>query len=204
MAKKIRDCQYHECMAKVVLERYMPEKYKNLELSDKPDLKDHINNIGVEVTIGDNPLELKEYAINLRKLKKLVPEDTYKVEWELLIPCDVEKYPYKHILDVFQRKVERLNHAGYEIFQENNLLIEITQCWIKTEKEAEFLLEHFIKHNSDTVKYRYVYLSCRSMLHVFDLQCSTYHNIPNASQSDCLRRALDLAERNTQSTTKKT
>ena len=41
---------YDECYAKIVLEKFFPDQYENLQISDKPDLRDISNNIGIEVT----------------------------------------------------------------------------------------------------------------------------------------------------------
>lgn len=41
--------RYDECFAKIVLEEFFPNKYKNLIIKDKPDLVDESNNIGIEV-----------------------------------------------------------------------------------------------------------------------------------------------------------
>ena len=48
MSKHHDDSLYYECLAKLILEK----KFKTwkLEISDKPDLQDSVNRIGIEVT----------------------------------------------------------------------------------------------------------------------------------------------------------
>ena len=41
---------YTECYVKLVLEKFFPGRYENLQISDCPDLKDTIRNVGIEVT----------------------------------------------------------------------------------------------------------------------------------------------------------
>lgn len=40
---------YNECYAKIVLEKFFPDEYKNLHISDRPDLRTEDGNIGIEV-----------------------------------------------------------------------------------------------------------------------------------------------------------
>ena len=42
---------YDECYAKIVLEKFFPDQYENLQISDKPDLRDISNNIGIFRTL---------------------------------------------------------------------------------------------------------------------------------------------------------
>lgn len=41
---------YDECYAKIVLEKFFPDRYSELQLRDKPDLQDLSHSVGVEVT----------------------------------------------------------------------------------------------------------------------------------------------------------
>ena len=42
--------KYDECHAKILLEKFFPEVYNDLQISDRPDLRDVVNSVGVEVT----------------------------------------------------------------------------------------------------------------------------------------------------------
>lgn len=42
--------KYDECHAKILLEKFFPEVYNDLQISDRPDLRDVANSVGVEVT----------------------------------------------------------------------------------------------------------------------------------------------------------
>lgn len=50
---------YDECYAKLVLEKVFSERYNNLIFSDRPDLRNQRNTIGVEVTSAI-PEDVKE------------------------------------------------------------------------------------------------------------------------------------------------
>ena len=63
---------YDECYAKLILEKFFPNKYENLQLSDKPDLRDLKHNIGIEVTSAI-PKEEQE-ALNLAAMIPYVDE----------------------------------------------------------------------------------------------------------------------------------
>ena len=52
---------YDECYAKLVLEKFFPEEYQNLTISDRPDLRDEQHNI-----------ELKSHRPSHSKSKKLL------------------------------------------------------------------------------------------------------------------------------------
>lgn len=55
--------RYEECYAKEFLEFLYPNKYKDLEIRDKPDLYDSINDVGIEVVEAEN--ERKKEAVKL-------------------------------------------------------------------------------------------------------------------------------------------
>lgn len=60
--------KYDECFAKIVLEEFFPNKYKNLIIKDKPDLVDESSNIGIEV-VNAIPVELHETESCLMKIQ---------------------------------------------------------------------------------------------------------------------------------------
>ena len=63
---------YDECYAKIVLEKFFPDQYENLQISDKPDLRDISNNIGIEVTsaIPQSEQEAMALACEIPYLEK--------------------------------------------------------------------------------------------------------------------------------------
>lgn len=63
---------YDECYAKVILEKFYPDRYVDLLLDDKPDLRDTSNGIGIEVTsaIPQNEQEAMSLACEIPYLEK--------------------------------------------------------------------------------------------------------------------------------------
>ena len=43
---------WEECYAKVVLEEFFKEKFKDLNIKDKPDLQNEVMSIGIECTVS--------------------------------------------------------------------------------------------------------------------------------------------------------
>lgn len=123
MAKK----RFDEYFAKVVLEKCFPEKFSDLQVADKPDLR-YGNEIGIEVT-NCMPKEAVE-AFNLwhrvekqseqtppRILERLEQlKDTVHLEgnsliWEQgsYVNDDIDNSPIKEFINAVANKVERLN-----------------------------------------------------------------------------------------------
>ncbi|WP_417019757.1 hypothetical protein [Anaerobutyricum hallii] len=78
---------YDECYAKLILEKIFPNRYENLQLSDKPDLRDLKHNIGIEVT-SVIPKEEQE-ALNLAAMMPYVNEQSQERRRKRLKKLDI-------------------------------------------------------------------------------------------------------------------
>lgn len=54
---------YYESLAKVVLEKLLPDEFEKLEIKDKPDLQNTKKNIGIEVTRAIDSVQEKNESL---------------------------------------------------------------------------------------------------------------------------------------------
>lgn len=147
--------RFNEYFAKIILENCFPNKFQNIEVSDKPDLRYNGNEIGIEVAYC-MPKEVVEAFNCIERYEKAedIPETTLKkakragvtideqgVLWNQDSYADnmvIEKTPIRYFLDMVRQKVERLNSkaAGYAEMKSYELFINspITMpAWFKGE-----------------------------------------------------------------------
>lgn len=186
--------RFDEYFAKVILEKCFPEKFNDLQISDKPDLR-HGNEIGIEVT-NCMPQEAVE-AFNLwqrvakqgeqtppRILERLDQlKDTVHLEGDSLIweqgsyvNDDIDNSPIREFINAVASKVERLNSANanytemksYELFV--NSFIDIS-----TLRQIYALLERVKTLNDKPKKFDNIYLiTSNQKLFVFDIMNNTF------------------------------
>lgn len=147
--------RFNEYFAKVILENCFPNKFQNIEASDKPDLRYNGNEIGIEVAYcmpkevveAFNCIDRYKQAADipgktLKKAKRAgVTIDEQGVLWNQDSYADnmaIDKTPIRYFLDMFRQKVERLNSktAGYAEMKSYELFINspITMPdWFKIE-----------------------------------------------------------------------
>lgn len=138
---------YHECLAKIVLEAMFPNDFTNLEIKDKPDLQNIRREIGVEVTRAINSLQVqneklyskiaqgiihnKEKAIETINSsykphsifvdgKKISEPDRYNDGILIGIP-DIDNF--NRVFEAFKDKIVKLNENNYRIFENNYLFV---------------------------------------------------------------------------------
>lgn len=169
---------YYECYAKLVLEQFYPNLYKDLKIRDCPDLVDVSKNVGIEVTSAISKRERE--TVNLwsnsrfednaekreraeRRLKKLGA----KVDGGILVSPGIhyslfclDQTPMKEIINAVQTKVVKLN-KNYD------LSIKICDLYIDSElfimpweyqQFSEMLVDKFIEICSMPRKFRYIHL----------------------------------------------
>lgn len=143
---------YDECYAKIVLEKFFPEKYIDLKIADKPDLRDESNNIGIEVTsaIPQNDQEAASLACEIpylgeiKKNKRISYLKTKGYDytdygmfgtsrsfaWTGIGYPDIDKTHCKYFLSAVKNKIRKLNNSGYaqmgryDLFVNSELFIE--------------------------------------------------------------------------------
>lgn len=133
--------RFNEYFAKVILENCFPNKFQNIEVSDKPDLRYNENEIGIEVAYC-MPKDVAEAFNCIKRYEQAadIPETTLKKSKRVGITIDeqgnlwdqgsyadnmvIEKTPIRYFLDMVRQKVERLNSktadytemGSYELF----------------------------------------------------------------------------------------
>lgn len=147
--------RFNEYFAKVILENCFPNKFQNIEVSDKPDLRYNENEIGIEVAYC-TPKDVAETLNCIERYEKAedIPEKTLKKAKRAGVTIDeqgvlwnqdsygdnmaIEETPIHYFLDIVRQKVERLNSktAGYVEMKSYELFINspITMPdWFKRE-----------------------------------------------------------------------
>ena len=147
--------RFNEYFAKVILENCFPNKFQNIEVSDKPDLRYNGNEIGIEVAYC-MPKDVVEAFNCIERYEKAedIPEKTLKKAKRAGVTIDeqgvlwnqdsygdniaIEKTPIRYFLDMVRQKVERLNseNADYADMKSYELFINspITMPdWFKIE-----------------------------------------------------------------------
>lgn len=122
---------WEECYAKVVLEEFFKEKFKDLNIKDKPDLQNEVLSIGIEctVSIDKESIEAENLYSELTYGKSKNPDKCKErikrlggniTEYSMFESRTVS---LKSILGAVKTKLKKLNGKGYKIFEKNYLLI---------------------------------------------------------------------------------
>lgn len=187
--------RFNEYFAKIILENCFPNKFQNIEVSDKPDLRYNENEIGIEVAYcmpkdvaeAFNCIDRYEKAedipeTTLKKSKKAgVTIDEQGVLWNQGSYADnmaIEKTPIRYFLVMVRQKVERLNSktADYAEMKSYELFISspITMPdWFKRETFQTLKNINNREKQYDTI---YLLLSEPKLL-VFDLKENKYSEL---------------------------
>ena len=187
--------RFNEYFAKIILENCFPNKFQNIEVSDKPDLRYNGNKIGIEVAYCmPNDVAEAFYCIERYEKAEDIPEKTLKKARKAGITVDeqgvlwnqdsygdniaIEKTPIRYFLDMVRQKVERLNseNADYADMKSYELFINspITMPnWFK--RETFQVLKNI---NNRKKQYDTIYLLLREpKLLVFNLKENKYDEL---------------------------
>lgn len=182
--------RYDECYAKLVLEKLFPEKYKNLKISDRPDLRDLDNNIGIEVTSCVPEEDIK--AIKIYDIIRHSNDDERKIRlenwlvernyiyseyclehpmkswhWSGLEYPNIKDTCCKLFLLSVNNKITKLNSGIYEELDEYELYV-YSEIFIE-DWMPKLLMKELSLYNSKPKKFRYIYLLDLKELYVFDM-----------------------------------
>lgn len=187
--------RFNEYFAKVILENCFPNKFQNIEVSDKPDLRYNGNKIGIEVAYC-MPKDVAEAFNCIDRYEKVadIPKKTLKkaekvgvrvekigVVWHQDSYGDnmsIEKTPIRYFLDMVRQKVDRLNSKNadyaemesYELFINSPLIIP---DWFK-----EKTFESLKSINNGVRKYDVVYLRVNDQkIFVYNLKENKYEEL---------------------------
>ena len=187
--------RFNEYFAKIILENCFPNKFQNIEVSDKPDLRYNGNIIGIEVAYC-MPKDVVEAFNCIERYEKAedIPEKTLKKAKRAGVTIDeqgvlwsqdsygdnmaIEKTPIRYFLDMVRQKVERLNseNADYADMKSYELFINspITMPnWFKRETFQVLKNINNRKKQYDTI---YLLLSEPKLL-VFNLKEDKYDEL---------------------------
>ena len=187
--------RFNEYFAKIIFENCFPNKFQNIEVSDKPDLRYNGNKIGIEVAYC-MPKDVVEAFNCIERYEKAedIPEKTLKKAKRAGVTIDeqgvlwsqdsygdnmaIEKTPIRYFLDMVRQKVERLNseNADYADMKSYELFINspITMPnWFKRETFQVLKNINNRKKQYDTI---YLLLSEPKLL-VFNLKENKYDEL---------------------------
>ena len=125
-----------ECYARHVLQFIDSDKYGNLTYSDKPDLIDRAQSLGIEVTDSQSQ-ESREAESLYSKLAYINDPSWKQRQIQRIEQCGAHYESgilfgpngtdsFEPIFDAHCKKLERLNSGDYELFKRNELYIKST------------------------------------------------------------------------------
>lgn len=171
-----------ECYARHVLQFIDSDKYGNLAYSDKPDLIDRAQSLGIEVTASQTQASREAESI----YSKLLYENDSSQEKrriELIEQCGAhfEKGvlfgpngmdSFEPIIEALRKKLDRLDSGDYEPFRRNELFVRSTiladEIMIR-----EALSNMEIESGVHSCHFASVIVSAPGYNYVFDLDAST-------------------------------
>ena len=203
--------KYDECYAEIILERLYPERYTNLSLSDKPDLRNEDNTIGIEITsaISQNIRETRslwcdlvnDTTVNSKKSKERMSQ--LGVPYEVGIQCwpgmvyptgNFEQSPYIDIIDSISTKINKLNSGKYESLNRYDLFVE-TELFIQ-EDFLNIIFDRVQAINVMPKRFTFLYIYFINRIVSFDLFAKRYEiRRIDSEQFDIAIEARNLVER---------
>lgn len=186
--------KYEEFFAKLVLENFFPDRYFDLELSDKPDLRNEKKRIGIEVTSSETQSDretvrlwseairlpdgkIKDKKIN--RLKLLGMEYTGDIQIgqsKCFKSFSLESGPFGEFLHAVETKLDKLNRGHYAQMEQYDLFVHSDMCMEPGEAEIKmpWLLRSMDKMNIRQCGFTYIYALCPSMLCIWNLSKGQY------------------------------
>ena len=185
---------YDECYAKIVLEKFFPAKYQNLQISDRPDLRTKDGNIGIEVTSAIPQEEqealalaseipyidkekqkeridyLKKIGYKYTKYGMLHPPRSYA--WTGLGNPDIEITFCRDFIHAVEEKIKKLNSGNYDLLPEYDLFVQ-SELYIE-EWMRQKLIDKLCQLSTQRYNYKFIYLLALNGLFVFDISTQKY------------------------------
>ncbi len=187
--------RFNEYFAKVVLEKCFPEKFIDLQIADKPDLRSS-SEIGIEVTHCMPKKAVEAFNLwqrvaeqgeqtpprileRLEQLKDTVHLEGDELIWEYgsYVEDDIDNSPIKDFVNAVANKVERLNstNANYAEMKSYDLFVN-SFINISTFNQMFALLTRINTLNNKPKKFENIYLiTSNQKLLVFDMIRNTFY-----------------------------
>lgn len=185
---------YYECYAKIILEKFFPNEYKNLQIADRPDLREPIRNIGIEVTSAIPKKDKEALALasqipylDKKEQKKRIGylhKNGYEyTEFFMIHPIkyyswlgleypDITKTFCSVFIDIVEKKLEKLNNGTYDLLSRYDLFVQ-SELYIE-EWMPEKLLDKLILLSNMSKSYHFIYLLALNGLFVFDISLKSW------------------------------
>lgn len=175
-----------ECYARHVLLFINSDKYGSLAYSDKPDLIDEAQSLGVEVT-DSRPQNSREAESLYSKLAYMNDPSWKNRQIERIEKCGAHYEngilfgpkgtdSFEQIFKAHLKKLKRLNSGDYAIFKRNELFVISTIL-----ADEEMLCEALSRMNEQScsfpLRFDSVIVSVPERNYVFDFNASTYESL---------------------------
>lgn len=175
---------WEECLAKVILSKYIDRKYDKLEMKDKPDLQSKELDVGVEVTvsISQNSLELERLASDIsynknvdkqyamERIKQL--NGKYEDRFGILVHPS-RTHSLTPILTALENKLKKINKAGYSKFNEMYLYIRDDNLILKQELETLYNEIQKVQNNyNEQFDKIFIYIPSHIILYIKSENCT--------------------------------
>lgn len=135
---------YDECYAKIILEKFFPAKYQNLQISDRPDLR-------------------TKYGMSH-------PSRSYG--WIGFNYPNIEKTFCRDFIHVVEEKIKKLNSGNYDLLPEYDLFVQ-SELYIE-EWMQQKLIDKLCQLSTQQYNYKFIYLLALNGLFVFDVSTQRY------------------------------
>ena len=173
---------YDECYAKIVLEKFFPAKYQNLQISDRPDLRTKDGNIGIEVTSAI-PQEEQEALALACEIPYIDKEKQKYTKYGMSHPSrsygwigfnypDIEKTFCRDFIHAIEEKIKKLNSGNYDLLPEYDLFVQ-SELYIE-EWMRQKLIDKLCQLSKQRYNYKFIYLLALNGLFVFDVSTQKY------------------------------
>ena len=156
---------WHECFAKLILEKFFPKQFSKLEIKDRPDLQNKKLDVGIEVTtaIPESSRELEKLYVNLEyglannkeNVRKKIELIGGKISSGILIH-PTQSRTLKNIYNSFNIKINKLNEKNYTVFR-NNILFIFDENHIMDHELNEIIKNLSDLQKEKDIKFNFVY-----------------------------------------------
>ena len=213
--------RYEECYAKLALEHCFPSVYVNLKIKDKPDLRDDVHDIGIEV--ADSMSQKEQEALHCLYMRDYIDDERTKQKCDSILKnyvvdpkCNVfvsselsretaNKRKEEFLCSV-EKKYKTLNKnqcvekkQGYAEMQHYDLLV-LSNWWIEDEHEPVLgeIMNGLCKigDSIDGQKFEIIFLLGAANICEFDMKKKEYHLVQfsSAEQLKFAEEARELAK----------
>ncbi len=193
--------RYYEFYAKVIIEEIFNI---NLEVIDKPDLHNEVENIGIEFTSAEDSdnKEIESLGIILAEnkaknrenvIKKIKSKGGKYTQWFILGKATSFEEDKKRIYNAIENKLKKLNLSAFKKFKENDLSVFSTIRKIKKEEQKDFLEEIKEIQSKYQNKFDKIYLLLLHSIYTIDIERNeiTKKDFSNDEYAEKAKESMD-------------